>query len=332
MAIEAERRRVAAFLRWSLVRKENGKLKLDDRGWCLARGRTSLERVLLEIIDHETPYRSALEWIYHQKMDSVLGTDVSSHWYQHYPDDVGTEHEGTMAEQSICFLRLAAAAGLGKLLLGRKGASTRLELNRLTLSQFIEAGTAATSPKSPPAVDSETDDRPGEKHEAPTAGPTVLSMPPVSFAQTGRPRVFIAHGKNRKLVKQVEDILTQVAGFECEVAIKDEETAIPLPEKVSGAMKRCSAIVIVVSKEAMLADPNSHRVNENVLIEIGAAFALHDRRVVLLWVKRVPVPSNIEGLYRCEFDGADLDLPAVIKLMKALRRFTDEMDQGRRAG
>jgi hypothetical protein len=57
------------------------------------------------------------------------------------------------------------------------------------------------------------------------------------------------------------------------------------------------------------------------LIEIGAAFVLYDRRVVLLWDKRVPVPSNLQGLYRCDYEGNELSWTEGMKLMKAIQGF-----------
>ena len=274
-----DERKLAGYLRWVLVKIEDGKLKLHDRGSCLARSSKSLETVMREIIDGETAYRSALEWIYHQKMDSVASSDVASYWGQHYPEEVGTGHDRRMTDQALCFFRVTEAAGLGRVVIGRRGAPTSLEVSRLSLSHFIEGRTAETSASSASTVDGEIVGRLREQQERPTVTQSVpsslpvsldfLAVPPTPLESRTRPRVFIAHGKNRKLVKQVEDILTQVAGFECEVAVKDEETAIPVSEKVFGAMKRCTASVIIVSREAMLADPDANRINENVLIEIG---------------------------------------------------------------
>ena len=63
-------------------------------------------------------------------------------------------------------------------------------------------------------------------------------------------------------------------------------------------------------------------INNNVLIEIGAAFVLYDQRVVLLWDKRLKVPSNLQGLYRCEFDGGELSFANGTKLAKAIKQFS----------
>jgi hypothetical protein len=41
----------------------------------------------------------------------------------------------------------------------------------------------------------------------------------------------------------------------------------------------------------------------------------------LLWDKRIPRPTNLQGLYRCEFEGEDLSWSAGMKLMKAIQKF-----------
>jgi len=133
-------------------------------------------------------------------------------------------------------------------------------------------------------------------------------------------RVFITHGQNLELVEQVEQIL-EFSEIDYEVAIKEETTAIPVPEKIFSAMRRCNAGVIIVSKDQAHMDSTITNINPNVLIEIGAAFVLYDRRVVLLWEKGMSVPSNLQGLYRCEFDGNQLGWADAMKLMKGIKEF-----------
>jgi hypothetical protein len=50
-------------------------------------------------------------------------------------------------------------------------------------------------------------------------------------------------------------------------------------------------------------------------------FSLGIYSIVLLWDKRLSVPSNLVGLYRCEFEGSELSWTAGMKLMKAIRGF-----------
>jgi predicted nucleotide-binding protein len=126
------------------------------------------------------------------------------------------------------------------------------------------------------------------------------------------------------LVDQVQTMLG-LGGFESEVAEDEETTAIPVPEKVFTAMRRCHAGIIVVSAdESGGGAGGKYTINENVLIEIGAAFVLYDRKVVLVWDKRLPVPSNVQGLYRCEYEGDEFTWSAGMKLMKAIRGFRQE--------
>ena len=124
-----------------------------------------------------------------------------------------------------------------------------------------------------------------------------------------------------EIVEQLQTMLG-VAEIPNEVAEEEETTAIPVPDKVFSAMKRCRAAIISVSVDESHRDGNGgYTINENVLIEIGAAFVLYDRRVVLVWDKRLPVPSNLQGLYRCEYEGEELSWTAGMKLMKAIQDF-----------
>lgn len=134
-------------------------------------------------------------------------------------------------------------------------------------------------------------------------------------------RVFISHGGNRQIVDQVKTML-ELADMPCDVVVEQESAAIPVPEKVFSAMHRCSAAVIcITAEEKFKREDGSYALNENVLIEIGAAFVLYDKRVVLLWDRRLSVPSNLQGLYRCEFEGSELSWSAAMKLMKAVNEF-----------
>ena len=136
-----------------------------------------------------------------------------------------------------------------------------------------------------------------------------------------RNRVFISHGKNKGIVEQIKAML-DLGDMEYVVAVETETTAIPVPEKVLSSMHECSAAVIcITADEEFRKDDGSYFINENVLIEIGAAFVLYDKRVVLLWDRRLAVPSNLQGLYRCEFEGSELSWTEGMKLMKTLNEF-----------
>lgn len=136
-------------------------------------------------------------------------------------------------------------------------------------------------------------------------------------------KVFISHGKNKKIVSQLKELLT-FGKFEPVVSVDRDTTSIPVPDKVFEDMRQCSAAVIHVSSEGELLDSegNKHiKINENVLIEIGAAIALYRKNFVLLVEKGVKLPSNLQGLYRCEYAGDNLDYDATMKLLKTFNQF-----------
>jgi hypothetical protein len=166
--------------------------------------------------------------------------------------------------------------------------------------------------------------------ETPSAKPSVpppaSSTPPASAAPKFDPksnRVFISHGKHKGIVSQVKELLA-FGNFDPIVSVEREATAIPVPEKVFEDMRSCAAGVIHVGSEGeyLDRDGNKHsKINDNVLIEIGAAMALYGKKVILLVEKGVPLPSNLQGLYRCDFEGDRLEYEATMKLLKTFSQF-----------
>lgn len=145
----------------------------------------------------------------------------------------------------------------------------------------------------------------------------VLTMPSAKL------RVFIAHGKNAQVVAQLKDVLT-FGNFDAVIAEENETVAKPVPDKVLDLMRQCSAGIIHVASEDELLDKSGtthHKLNENVLVEIGAAMALYGRKFILLVQKGLHLPSNLSGLYCCFYDGEKLDYEATMKLLKAFSEF-----------
>lgn len=319
-------RKIAAYVTWGVVQRDGDRLKLAQRGWDLARRIKNEQVVFREILDSIAPYRSALEWSHHQQFEELTNVDVAAQWHEHHSEIVGTDNENAIKDQAVCFLRLAEAAGLGSFTIGRRGGATRLTISRSEITAYVEAG-----PSAPPWVEPAAD-IPTENESAHTTGqatstatlPAIEAPIPTLSSTTLQPpdlHVFISHGKSMELVEQVETMLG-LADIKSEIAVKEETPAIPVPDKVFAAMKKCRAAIIIVAVEEAHKDVNGgYTINENVLIEIGAAFVLYDRRVVLLWDRRLTVPSNLQGLYRCEFEGDDLNWGAGMKLMKAIKGF-----------
>ena len=158
----------------------------------------------------------------------------------------------------------------------------------------------------------------GETDETQDRGVTPSAAPEILPA---KPRVFVSHSKNKKIPDQLKQML-EFGGFDWEIAVERETTAIPIPEKVFGLMRKCNCAVINVSAdEQEKLDNGSFGINQNVLIEIGAAFLQYDRRVILLVDKRVQLPSNLQGLNALHYEGDELSWETGMRLQKALTEF-----------
>lgn len=140
---------------------------------------------------------------------------------------------------------------------------------------------------------------------------------------TANNNVFISHGKNKQIVDQLKQLL-EFGAFVPIISVDRETTAIPVPDKVFNDMRQCSAGIIHIEGERKLLDQEGNEynlINENVLIEIGAAIALFNNKVILLCKKGTNLPSNLQGLYRCEYEGDQLDYASTMKLLKTFSEF-----------
>lgn len=103
-----------------------------------------------------------------------------------------------------------------------------------------------------------------------------------------------------------------------------ETVSKPVPDKVLDDMRSCSAAIIHIGTEQRLLDQdgNEHRIiNQNVLIEIGAAMMRYGGKFILLVEEGTTLPSNLQGLYEVRYEGDELDYPATKKLLKAFNDF-----------
>lgn len=152
---------------------------------------------------------------------------------------------------------------------------------------------------------------------AASAVAVVVSKPPDDVRLT---RVFISHGKNKQFVDPIRDLL-KFGNLEAVVSAEKSTVSQPVTQKVMNDMRSCGAAIIHVDSERKLMDVDSKEVvalNENVLIEIGAAMALYGERYILLVKDGVKLPSNLQGLFEVRYVGDKLDGNETIKLMSSI--------------
>lgn len=180
------------------------------------------------------------------------------------------------------------------------------------------------APAATPALpEDEHDELPPAADAGPAATTTAKSTPPPAAFDPKADHVFISHGKRRAIVTQIKELL-EFGKSTPVVSVEREATAISVPEKVFEDMRACAAGIIHVGGEGKYLDTegNEHtKLNDNVLIEIGAAMALYGKKIILLVEKGVALPSNLQGLYRCEFEGDKLEYDSTMKLLKTFSQF-----------
>lgn len=140
-------------------------------------------------------------------------------------------------------------------------------------------------------------------------------------AKTARSkRVFITHGKNRALIEPIKKLLT-FGDLQAVVSVHSQTVSKPVPSKIMEEMRSCGAAIIHVENERTLVDDdgNPHVVlNDNVLIEIGAAMALFGERFILVVKDGVKLPSNLQGLLELRYKGDTLDVNDTVALLDAI--------------
>lgn len=317
-------RKVSALKAWGFVSDDNGRMKVTETGRLVIKDEAGQVAAFRQVVRGFEPYMAVLERAAHRNETSLTATEIAAHWHEHYPGEA-SDNDDILNDQAICFLQAVEGAGLGTITVGRRGASTRIDLALEKVTAFVEAdpgssGFEITHEESVPI------NIPIGKTTPQNVAPSILSgqRQESSPSIPKNDRVFITHGKNDKIVSQLKEIVT-FGRFKPIVAEEHETVSKPVPDKVLDEMRACFAGIIHVAGERVLIDDagNKHHViNENVLIEIGAALALYGRNVILLVEKGVQLPSNLQGLYECRYEGDKLDGDATMKLLKAFNDFS----------
>lgn len=321
-------RKIAALRFWGLLEDSGDRLRLTDRGRRLAKDKGAKKaEVLLEVAKCIRPYAAVIERAAHKGELTVTAADVAAQWHDHFKGEVSEANE-IINDQAVCFFQIAEGADLGAIVIGRKGAPTRLEFDAEAVARFANGAEHVGGEAEQHGVNGT--DVNGADQATPAAAKVEVAEPtPATALLTGAAtamrnnRVFITHGRNKKILDQVKDIVG-FGKFVPVVAAEHETAAKPVPDKVMDDMRGCAAAVIHVGAEGTLYDKDGNEVpqlNGNVLIEIGAAMALYGRNFVLLVEEGVKLPSNLQGLYECRYQGDELSAATMMKLLKAFNEF-----------
>jgi Predicted nucleotide-binding protein containing TIR-like domain len=296
-------RKVSALKFWGLIEDAAGKLTLSPRGRLAAADSGAQKaRALREILADTPPFASVIARAVERNETIMLSSDIAGHWqhefraYLHF-------HAGVLNHQIVCFLRIAEAAALGRLVVGRKGKETRFELDSEEAAAFLIAAGSERRAAGP--------DDSAEAMQAPAG---------FTFPVRRSPRVFITCRASGKILEQVRELV--VFGQFEPIAFRRQGTATaPLLSSLMEQMRGCDTAIVEVDANILPCEAEP-RIPADVLIEIGAAMALYGRNFVLLLEDSVALPLNLQGLCECRYRGDELNMPAMMELLRAFSGFT----------
>ena len=284
-------------------------MKLTRLGWEFARKLAPQTEAYRAVLEQTAPYRAALEWISSQGLDLVTHRDVAAHWQKlRYIEPL--QNQKTIESSVVCFFHLCQAAEIGTATIGKRGQPARLRVEREELNAFIEGRSSSDAIERDPA-------------EVVHANLATPSQRATAFATTSTEsaRILIACSAASQTLSRLQDTL-ELMNIEHRTIVIGEVDAFPCDDEIFAAMRQCAAGMLVVTTEDCHTDEaGACALNPYMLQLINMSFVLYDRRVALLWDKRIPFPAGLSSLPCCTFEDDELTWDAGVKLMRVIKGF-----------
>lgn len=158
------------------------------------------------------------------------------------------------------------------------------------------------------------------------AKPVIPGIPAEGSLEIKKPKVFISHSKNKKILDQIKQML-EFGNFDFVIAEEKETTAVPLSDKVFGLMWNCNCAIINISADEEKKSENSFSINENVLAELWGSYLHYMKRVILVIDRRLKdkLPSIMQGLTAIFYEGDELSWSDGMRLQKSLSEFRSQL-------
>jgi hypothetical protein len=304
-----EPRKVAAYEAWGVVARRGERLSLTRRGREFARTLEPETRAYRALLDSNPLYRAALAWIDRQGLELVTYSDVAAYLKEEFGPLLASAGPKGAEEGVVCFFHLCQAAELGTLTIGKRGQPARMRVEREGLEEYV-AGRAADQPT--PSPRAEADGPAGDEEE-------------FGDSQSGR-CLFISYGgQPAHLVAQIQTVF-ELAGIKSHASERapHDGSAVLVTDEAAEVMRRCDAALVLLSKEDCGPDESgAYAVSQRVLVEIGAASVLYERRVLLLVEGPAELPAGLASLPHVTFGEGGLTWEVGIELLKAVRGFAN---------
>ncbi len=299
-------RKLSALKVWNIIQEEGEKYKLTSRGRSYARGnKEERVQVLCNIIDSIPPYKSAVEKAVADNQNSIISVDVGANWVEYFEENAG-KSDTTVQAQAICFFHLVAGAGLGEMTVGRRGKPTRIDWNLEEAKKFVSG--QINQPNAEEREEKASEKIPGIRGEK-EKGPTSLSDVRYQLGQS----IFLAHGKNKKVLEQLKAILGQF-NIPFKIATEEPNLGRPVSSKVRETMQACNCAILLFTADEEFKDLEGKtiwRPSENVVHELGACSYLYENRIVVIKDDKIQFPANFKDLGYISFKEDNLQEKAM---------------------
>lgn len=135
------------------------------------------------------------------------------------------------------------------------------------------------------------------------------SLPVVGSAAVQGPKpIFVAHGKNKAPLQQLQALLTSFR-IPHKVVIDEAHLGRPISQKVRDTLQECGSAILIFTRDEQFADKDGKEVwrpSENVVYELGATSYLYGDRIVIFKEKGIHFPTNFQNVGYIEFENNDL--------------------------
>ena len=139
--------------------------------------------------------------------------------------------------------------------------------------------------------------------ERPLVNPDPVSPP----ARNHKP-IFVAHGKNKGPLQQLQALLTTFQ-IPHKVVIDEANLGRPISQKVRETLQECGSAILIFTRDEEFVDKNGleiWRPSENVVFELGATSYLYGDRIVIFKEKGIHFPTNFQNIGYIEFESNDI--------------------------
>jgi hypothetical protein len=290
------RKKVAAYALLGMTCGGGDSVELSPAGLDLADSLESDAREFRWLIDRVPLYRAALEQARGQRLDVLTAADVLRFWGERRPESFYHDDDARRGAV-ISFFSFCQAAGLGTTTLGKRGHVTRLRIDIEELEGFLDE---RLEPRQCQLAPDGTGTR--ERAVAPL-------------------RALIAHGVEQEATAPLRQML-ELIGVEWRLSAIDWGRG---GESESTWPPDCDVAVLVLDDGAYEQDCDGRRVlREPVLLGVGAALVVYNRRAILFGDGSLPAPTSLAALPCFGFEGQSQTWEAGVELLKTFERFKEE--------